>query len=98
MGGFYKKRIWYRILIRTRILPAPVGGGYSDPDYWIWCGSVVQGEDGAYHMFASRWPKISALVQTGCLTAKSSGLPAKNPEGPYTFQEVVLGRRGRTFF
>lgn len=42
---------------QNALLPAPVGGGYSDPDYWIWCGSVVQGDDGAYHMFASRWPK-----------------------------------------
>ena len=24
-------------------------------DYWIWCGSVIRGDDGLYHMFASRW-------------------------------------------
>lgn len=55
-GRFYKKNM-VQNPYQNALLPAPVGGGYSDPDYWIWCGSVVQGEDGAYHMFASRWPK-----------------------------------------
>ena len=32
-----------------RILPAPVGGGYQDPDYWIWGSSVIKGEDGKYN-------------------------------------------------
>ena len=40
-----------------RLLPAPVNGGFQMEDYWIWCGSVVKGEDGRFHMFASRWPK-----------------------------------------
>ena len=37
-----------------RILPAPKNGGFSDPDYWIWGASVIKGEDGNYHLFASR--------------------------------------------
>jgi hypothetical protein len=40
-----------------RILPAPIDGGYQDPDYWVWGSSVIKGEDGKYHMFASRWLK-----------------------------------------
>ncbi|MGV2786981.1 glycosyl hydrolase family 43, partial [Clostridium perfringens] len=31
--------------------PAPVAGGFRMPGYWIWCGSVIKGEDGRYHMF-----------------------------------------------
>ena len=37
-----------------RILPAPINGGFQDPDHWIWGASVIMGEDGRYHMFASR--------------------------------------------
>ncbi len=44
-----------------RILPAPVGGGFVMEDYWIWCGSVIKGEEGQYHMFASRWPRSLPL-------------------------------------
>lgn len=83
---------------QNALLPAPVGGGYSDPDYWIWCGSVVQGEDGAYHMFASRWPKDLGFGANWLFNCEIVRASSKNPEGPYTFQEVVLGRRGRTFF
>ncbi|MEG2500550.1 MAG: hypothetical protein RSA78_05740, partial [Oscillospiraceae bacterium] len=36
---------------------APCGGGFSMEGYWVWCGSVIKGEDGKYHMFASRWKK-----------------------------------------
>ncbi|SDM33355.1 hypothetical protein SAMN05421820_103556 [Pedobacter steynii] len=35
-----------------RMLPAPVKGGFSMDDYWVWDPSVVKGEDGLYHMFA----------------------------------------------
>ena len=42
--------------IMKRLLPAPVGGGFALDGYWVWCGSVIRGEDGLYHMFAARWP------------------------------------------
>lgn len=46
---------------KDRVLPAPVGGGFAMDGYWVWCGSVIKatgrGEDGKYHMFASRWPR-----------------------------------------
>ena len=29
----------------------------SDPDYYVWGGSVVQGEDQKFYMFYARWPK-----------------------------------------
>ncbi len=35
-------------------------------DYWIWCGSVIQGEDGLYYKFASRWPKYLPF-SPGCI-------------------------------
>lgn len=29
---------------------------FIDPDYYNWCSSVIEGEDGKYHMFYARWP------------------------------------------
>ena len=59
---------------------------------------VFRGEDGAYHMFASRWPKDLGFGANWLFNCEIVRASSKNPEGPYTFQEVVLGRRGRTFF
>ena len=28
---------------RSRIQPAPVGGGFAMDDYWVWCGSPAKG-------------------------------------------------------
>ena len=32
-----------------RLLPAPVDGGFRQDGYWVWCGTVVKGDDGLYH-------------------------------------------------
>ena len=43
--------------IKEKMLPAPMDGGFRMEGYWVWCGSVAKGEDGKYHMLASRCPK-----------------------------------------
>lgn len=81
----------------NRVLPAPIGGGFRDDNYWIWGSSVIKGEDGKYHMFASRWSKD---VGFGNWVTNSEVVRAvaDTPVGPYTFQEVVLPVRGKEFF
>ena len=81
-----------------RLLPAPRGGGYQDPDYWIWCGSAAQDADGTYHLFASRWPKRFGFGWQWCFNSEVVRCESATPEGPYRFAEVVLPRRDRTFF
>lgn len=81
-----------------RILPAPVGGGFAMEDYWIWCGSVIQGEDGRYHMFASRWPKAQPFAPHWMLSSEVVRAVADRPEGPYEFAGVVLPRRAAEYW
>lgn len=45
------------VQLKERMLPVPLHGGFRMEGFWVWCGSVAKGEDGRYHMFASRWPK-----------------------------------------
>ncbi|WP_198680066.1 glycoside hydrolase family protein [Aureibaculum luteum] len=80
-----------------RMLPAPVGGGFEMENYWVWGSSVIKGEDGKYHMFASRWPKD---IGFGKWVTNSEIVRAVSdtPVGPYTFQEVVLPIRGKDYF
>ncbi len=80
-----------------RLLPAPKGGGFAMKDYWIWDPSVIKGEDGRYHMFASRWSKQYGF---GNWVTNSEVVRAisDTPEGPYEFVEVVLPARGKQYF
>ncbi|MEK3890078.1 glycoside hydrolase family protein [Bacillus sp. FSL K6-3431] len=81
-----------------RILPAPKDGGFRMEDYWIWCGSVIEGEDGRYHMFASRWPKYLPMHPGWLVACEVVRAVSDKPEGPYDFQEVVLSARGAQYW
>jgi len=81
-----------------RILPAPVGGGFAMDDYWVWCGSVLGGDDGQYHMFAARWPKALPFFDGYKTHSEIVRAVSPTPEGPYAFQEIVLPARGPGFW
>lgn len=72
-----------------RLSPAPRDGGFSMDGDVIWGTSVVRGDDGAYHAFASRW---SMDVSFGCWTTNSHVVRgrADAPEGPFEFQGYVV--------
>ncbi len=82
---------------RDRLLPTQENYGFNQKDYWTWCGSVIKGEDGKYHMYASRWPKSIGfnhwLTNSEIVHAVSN-----TPEGPYTFSDVCLAPRGEKFW
>ena len=81
-----------------RMLPAPVNGGFRMDGYWVWDGSVIKGEDGRYHMFASRWPKKYPM-HTGWLVASEIvRASCDTPGGTYQFEEVVLPARGPQYW
>lgn len=78
--------------------PAPLHGGFAMEGYWVWCGSVVRGEDGRYHMFASRWEKKYPFHPGWAVASEIVRAVSSTPEGPYTFQEVVLSPRGAGYW
>lgn len=84
----------------SRLLPAPRRGGFAMEGYWVWCGSVIRGEDGRYHMFASRWPKFEGVDMPTPYTSYSEVVRAESatPIGPFEFKEVVLPARGACFW
>lgn len=66
--------------------------------YWVWDGSVIKGDDGRYHMFASRWPKRLPFHPGWMTNSEIVRAVADRPEGPYTFQEVVFPARGAEYW
>ncbi len=81
------------VSFRYTLLPAPRSGGFSMDDYWVWCGSGIRGEDGRYHLFASRWPKRYPFYNGYAYHSEIVRAVADQPQGPYRFQEVLFGHR-----
>jgi hypothetical protein len=82
-----------------RLLPAPRHGGFRMEGYWVWCGSPIRDEaTGLYHLFVSRWPKTLPFVPFFLTDSEIVRAVSKTPTGPYEFEEVVLARRGDTFW
>ncbi|NOV03061.1 glycoside hydrolase family protein [Paenibacillus planticolens] len=81
-----------------RLLPAPRDGGFRMEGYWVWCGSVVKGEDGRFHMFASRWPKHLPMHPGWLVHSEVVRAVSDTPEGPYTFEEIVFPARGAQYW
>ncbi|MCU6707515.1 glycoside hydrolase family protein [Paenibacillus sp. J5C_2022] len=87
-----------RGLLMESMCEAPISGGFRMEGYWVWCGSVVKGEDGRFHMFASRWPKSLPMHPGWLVASEIVRATADTPEGPYEFQEVVLPARGAEYW
>jgi hypothetical protein len=82
---------------RLEIAPVPATAKFSAPDYHIWCGSMVEGEDGKFHLFYSRWPTALGF-QAWVSDSEIAHAVADQPGGPYQHVEVALPARGGDFW
>ena len=82
----------------NRLLPAVRNGGYKDDNYWIWCGSAIVGDDGRYHLFASRWEKKYGFSANWLYRCEIVRCASDTPEGPYQYEETVLSARSAAYF
>jgi hypothetical protein len=81
----------------ARLQPVPRTAVFRDPEYYIWCGSMVRGDDGLCHLYTSRWPR--ALGFAAWVThSEIAHAVAAQPLGPYTHRDVALPARGRDFW
>lgn len=83
---------------RSRLLPTDESYGFYMKDYWVWCGSVIKGDDGKYHMFASRWSRDLPFKNHWLTNSEVVHAVSDTPEGPYTFSDVALPPRGEEFW
>ncbi|HBY62144.1 MAG TPA: sucrase, partial [Solibacterales bacterium] len=79
------------------IQPVPESAKWIDPDYYIWCGSMVRGDDGKYHLYYSRWPR--KLGHNAWVThSEIAHAVGDTPTGPFRHADVALPRRGAAFW
>ncbi len=86
-----------RLPLIERLQPVPPGSGFRMKGYWVWGGSVLR-VAGVYHMFASRWPKDGNFPEGYRRHSEIVRATADTLCGPYTFQEVVIGKRDPAFW
>ncbi|AWX43654.1 hypothetical protein HME9304_00645 [Flagellimonas maritima] len=80
------------------LLPAPKDGGFQMDGYWVWGMSVIKGNDGKYHGYASAWKNNVPFASNWVTNSQIVHATSENPEGPYEFSEVVFERRGPQFW
>lgn len=79
------------------LLPIPRTSGFAMEGYFVWCGSIIK-VGTTYQLFASRWPESTGFPDGYRDYSEIVRAEAKCPEGPYTFQEVVIGKRDGDFW
>lgn len=77
----------------NRLLPIPKNSGFRMDGYFVWCGSAIYAE-GMYYLFASRWPKETSFPAGYLSHSEIVRAVSDKPEGPYTFEEVIIRGRG----
>ncbi|MCX7010733.1 MAG: GDSL-type esterase/lipase family protein [Kiritimatiellaeota bacterium] len=79
------------------IQPAPATAKFSDPDYYIWCGTMVRGDDGKCHLFYSRWPHKNGF-NAWVTHSEVAHAVGDSPLGPFKHKDVALPERGKEFW
>jgi Glycosyl hydrolases family 16 len=81
----------------TMLRPVPASAKFADPDFYIWCGTMVKGDDGKCHLFYSRWPR--KLGHNAWVTHSEIAHAVGNtPLGPFQHKDVALPARGKEFW
>ncbi|HEX4084030.1 MAG TPA: glycoside hydrolase family protein [Chthoniobacteraceae bacterium] len=83
--------------LAAMIQPVPLASKFTDPGYFVWCGSMVQTPDGKCHLFYSRWPRKLGF-DAWVTHSEIAHAIADNPLGPYHPDGVALPERGKEFW
>jgi hypothetical protein len=83
----------------ARLIPQtiPKSAIFRQPGWCLWDASVVDGGDGKFYLFYSRWPTKLGF-DAWCTHAEIAFATATSAAGPYEFQGVALPARGGGFW
>jgi hypothetical protein len=75
--------------LADRVAPIPMNNVQKDSAWNIWCGTMVKGYDGRYHLYYSRWPRQTGH-ESWISHSQIAYAVADRPEGPYHDVNVPL--------
>lgn len=88
--------------LNARIGKVDSTGIFQQDGYYVWCTSVIKGEDGRYHMFYARWPHGKRIADDDSMNYIFNGFRgwnkysevayavADNIKGPYKYVKTIL--------
>ena len=88
--------------VRELIRPVDSSAIFKQDGYYVWCSSVIKGEDGKYHMFYSRWSHGERALDDDTMNYIFNGFRGWNKYseiayavsdkigGPYRFVKTIL--------
>lgn len=88
--------------INQLIKPVDSVNIFKQDNYYLWCSSVVKGEDGKYHMLYARWPNGKRQLNDDTMNYIFDGFRGWNKYseiayavsdkigGPYTYVKTIL--------
>ena len=94
--------------LNARIGKVDSAGIFSQDGYYVWCTSVIKGDDGKYHMFYSRWKHGKRLADDDSMNHIFNGFRGWNKYseiayavsekigGPYKYVKTILKGDGDT--
>ena len=75
----------------------PVGRALEMEDYYVWCNSPIEGDDGKIHLFFSRW--LASKKMGGWIKGSEiAHAVADSPESEFKYVETILAPRGPGFW
>jgi len=79
------------------VQPVPETARMMNPDYFIWCGTMVKDDAGTYHLFYSRWKKELGF-NSWVTHSEVAHATSDAPFGPFTHRDVALPARGAEYW
>jgi len=70
---------------------------FRQPGWCVWDPCIVQGEEGTFHLFYSRWPTQLGF-ESWCTHAEIAWATATSASGPYEFRGIALPARGMNYW
>lgn len=70
---------------------------FTDPGYFVWCGSPIRDDAGRYHLLYSRW-RLELGFDAWVTHSEVAHAVADDPLGPYRFDGVALPERGEAYW
>ncbi len=97
-NSWAQKNDWTENLdFSAMVQQVPASNKFTEPGFYVWCGSVTKGKDGKYYMLYSRWPLADGF-DAWPVTSEIAVAIADNPGGPYKHLKVALPARGTKFW
>ena len=94
---FTNQLAYGQVDFQKTIQQIPKSSKFTDPGYYVWCGTMTQGDDGKYYLFYSRWPQKEGFK--GWVTHSEIALAVSDKvTGQFKPKKVILGPRTKGFW